>query len=445
MCIRDRRRVHGFMKAVGFAIVLGFISVVRCASVTVGCKIATEGAIYDINNLVRIWSVNVTGHNTLEFGICQPLTPCYSKYSYTWAKLLDNGVCNESLTAEGDPVYSRESLNSTDALLVNYSGVGLKCGDGNYEILVYLTCDNSVSTALAAPALLPSESPCVYSVLLAVEEGCPVVDWSKFWAFASSFWPLGTALLVAAGILFGVFGRSMWNTIMFIVFAGTFVSLCMALSYGTLPLDAAIWVVCLVEALSVGIGIGLAYCTAKNQILGIVLLGLWMGVSFTVVLQNFIIRALISGFLLYKVRSKGFAQSALMAAGLLFIPLFYTFFPSEFTFWFSFGATTILCGMIAYSAKELIISIATSLIGAFLVVRGIALAFGGFPGLLEIYEHIRNGEPYTSWPLTIYSAVMLVLAVCFVFVQERLENKRQVKEELDFSAEDSDYKVLDRF
>lgn len=433
------------MKAGEFIVVLGFVFVAHCSSVTVGCKIATEGAIYDINNLVKVWGVNVTESRRVEFGICQPLTPCYSKYSYTWAKLLHNGVCSESLTAEGDPVYSRATLNSTDALLVNYSGIGLECGDGNYEVLVYLTCDNSASAALAAPALLPSESPCVYSVLLAVEEGCPVVDWSKFWAFASSFWPLGTALLVAAGILFGVFGRSMWNTIMFIVFAGTFVSLCMALSYGTLPLDAAIWVVCLVEALSVGIGIGLAYFTAKNQVLGIVLLGLWMGVSFTVVLQDFVIRALISGFLLYKIKSKGFAKSALMAAGLLFIPLLYTFFASEITFWISFGATTILCGMIAYSAKELIISIATSLIGAFLVVRGIALAFGGFPGLLEMYEHIRHGEPYSSWPLTIYSAAMLALAVGFVLVQERLERKRQVKDELDFSAEDSDYKVLDRF
>ena len=286
-------------------LLISLIAIVRCPSILFGTTIAIEGAVYNLEDIAKEWSINISDNEVLCFSICRTLDSCYSTFPYTFGKIKVNNKCQESLTKNGEPAYSRVKLGNNDTLAINYTHIGMKCKTSNeyYSLTIYLTCDPSISKETAIPTLLNSDSPCSYSILLPVKNGCPIVDWSKFWEIATFFWPLGAVLLIAAGALFGIFGKAMWNKILFIVFAATFISIFCALSYSALPIDAPIWVYCLVEVLSIGIGIASAYYTVKNQVVGIILLGFWMGTSFTILLQDFIVRALVLMFLLYKMDS----------------------------------------------------------------------------------------------------------------------------------------------
>jgi len=87
-----------------------------------------------------------------------------------------------------------------------------------------------------------------------------------------------------------------------------------------LPYDTPEWSIWLIIILSVILGIGTGYITAKYQAVGFVLLGVWLGTSFTLVLENFVIRGAVAGFVLYRVWYKQRTIGIVLAAGLLIIP-----------------------------------------------------------------------------------------------------------------------------
>ena len=437
---------------------ISLICLCNCAVISVGCGVATQDAVYDLKELARpldySWTVRISDNETLSFGICQPMTSCYSRYSSTWAKIYEAGICTGSVTQEGDPTFSRWNLNNgtTNELSVtaiNYTDLGLKCKNSNetYKLVVYVACDKSITDDKAVPLLLHSSSSCMYEILLSVDKGCPIVSWSEFWDLVGYFWPIGSIFFLAVGTFIGIFGRAMWNKIVLGLFAITFISLFSIVSYEALPLNAPVWGVGFALLLSVAFGVPAAYYAAKHQAAGFILLGAWMGASFTIVLQNFIVRACVSGLLLYTVRSAGFVKSIAYAAGLLFIPLIYTLFVNEVTFWISFISTTLICGVIAYSVKELLITIATSFIGAYLVVRGIALSVGGYPGLGLMYDEIKDGKIDFSLALTIYAFIIFLLTILFIFVQEYMAKKdyERKHEKLNIEIEDDvgSYKPLE--
>ncbi len=413
---------------------------VDCDVVSVGCGIATKDGIYNLRDLGRTlgppWSVDISNGETIEFGICDSEIPCYSRYAYTWGKLVANGSCVESITRDGDPVFSRQTVNETanlTAVAINYTSLGLKCRGTNdtYKFVVYVACDPKVHKDRAKPVLYREDSEkCNYEILLSVDRGCPLVNWGAFWEFTRYCWPIVSLVLLASGVLTGVFGHSMWRTITLVLFALTFVALYTAFSYEVLlPFDAATWLVGLVLFMSLALGVASAHFAAKYQTAGFVLLGAWLGASFTVIFEDFIHRALVCAFLMYKIWRNQLLKGAIITAGLLFIPLIYTLYVNEITFWISFVSTTALCGVIAYSVEDLLVIIATSFIGAYLSVRGLSFFVGRFPSEALMYTQISEGNLEYTWELRVYATLILALAVVFVFVQEHLEKRRKEQEE----------------
>ncbi len=53
---------------------------------------------------------------------------------------------------------------------------------------------------------------------------------------------------------------------------------------------------------------------------------------------------------------------------------------------------SVLCGGISYVLKDLLVTIATSFIGAYLAIRGLSFALGNFPSEYDIYRQITNGK-----------------------------------------------------
>ncbi len=279
---------------------------------------------------------------------------------------------------------------------VNYSAVGYPCPETNrtYELVVYVSCNKNVPKELAVPKIISSPDQCRYEILLEVDKGCPMVDLSMFWGFINRHLALFAIGFIILGIIIGAFGRSMWTTIIFLLFAITITSFFLVIFYEyVLPFNTPEWLLWFILILSAGMGISAAYFAARYQAAGFILLGTWLGASFTIVFENIVIRALVAGFLVWRVwYTKERTKGIILGVGLLGIPSIYVYYANTYTFWLCLIGTSALCGAIAYYVKDLLTTLATAFIGAYLSVRGLALAIGKFPNEYEIYQQIRSGN-----------------------------------------------------
>jgi hypothetical protein len=283
--------------------------------------------------------------------------------------------------------------NTLKTLEVNYGALGLPCNIiDTYNLTVYIVCDPDIPKESAKPILLYADT-CHYKAMIRVANGCPKVDLSMFWEFIKKNSTLFVVGFVLFGMIIGVFGRPMWNTIVFLLFALTITGAFLVIFYEfVIPFDSPEWVLWLILIISVVFGVIAAFMVAKYQAAGFVLLGAWFGASFTIVFKNIILRAIISAFLVYKMWKRERVKSIILAAGLLVIPTIYTIWANEITFWVSLVGTCILCGVSAYFLKDLLVTLTTSFIGAYFIVRGLSIPIGGYPNEYEIYQQIRTGS-----------------------------------------------------
>ena len=237
------------------------------------------------------------------------------------------------------------------------------------------------------------ENECEYGILIKVANGCPMVDLSmiyKFFQTYSTFFAIG---FVIVGMIIGVFGRPMWNSIVFLLFTMTVTGIFLVIFYEyVLPFSSPNWVLWLIFLISLTFGVFTAYMIARYQNAGFILLGVWFGASFTILFKNIIFRIVVAAFLIYKMWKKERVKSIILATGLLVIPSIYTIWANEITFWVCLVATSALGGISAYFLKDLLVTITTSFIGAYLTIRGISIPLGGFPSEYEIYKQIKSGN-----------------------------------------------------
>ena len=124
-----------------------------------------------------------------------------------------------------------------------------------------------------------------------------------------------------------------------------------------LPTDTDEWVFWTVIGAAVLIGILIGLLFAKLSRIGLFLIGCWGGA---------VLGLLLSEAVLYKTDN-------LVA---LWVPV---------------GVLGLLIGVLSFKWYKGIVILATSLLGAFLFVRGIAVFAGGYPNEFTIYTEIRDG------------------------------------------------------
>lgn len=111
--------------------------------------------------------------------------------------------------------------------MVNLTGVGLNSTFNNcsYAPTIYVSCNSNRPKENATPEIL-NRNPCQYSILLSVADGCPVFDVNKIVARVESVFMrlryFMSVLLILAGFAIGIFGKSMWDKIVFLILAITF-------------------------------------------------------------------------------------------------------------------------------------------------------------------------------------------------------------------------------
>jgi len=113
------------------------------------------------------------------------------------------------------------------------------------------------------------------------------------------------------------------------------------------------------------------------------------------------ILAAVAGFMLglmtYNLLFVGWLKSSILLASLTFIPAF-------------------LGAYYAYKHGDTIVILVTSLIGAYLTVRGVSMFFGGFPNEVSLYQEISNGTAsFSYWFLGYLSAIMILTIVGVIY------------------------------
>lgn len=395
-------------------LLLSILGTVRCGIWSVGCGVVSSEGIYDLKGLGSMyfpltpstWAVNLTGSNqTLQFSLCRDM-PCCSGAGVTKANLVGEDSCTP-ITSHGAGSYSlKERTCSRNALVelsdgstgkgvtVDYSVLGHPCDfSGNYyNLTIHTVCNRAVPKQLAK-AVLISEDKCSYEVMIEVEDACAKVDLSAARDFVESHSVLLAIGLGILGITVGVFGRPMWNSIVFLLFAATAAGVLLLVLYElVLPFDPPKWILWTTLLISVVMGAIAAYFIARYQAAGFVLLGVWFGASFTILFKNFVLRVIISAFLIYKMWKSARVKALVLSGGLLAIPLLYTLWPNEATFWASLAGTSALCGVSAYFLKDLLVTVATAFVGAYLAARSATVHVADFPNEYEIYKRIVSGN-----------------------------------------------------
>lgn len=102
-------------------------------------------------------------------------------------------------------------------MMVNYANSGLQCmsnSSRNYSLSVYVKCNKGISKANAVP-VARKEDDCTYSVMLEVDKGCPYISLSVLLTFVTQNTPLFSVGFMVLGVALGLFGRSMWKTVVF--------------------------------------------------------------------------------------------------------------------------------------------------------------------------------------------------------------------------------------
>lgn len=105
--------------------------------------------------------------------------------------------------------------DNKDAVVINYPGATCKENELlNYTLLLYVKCNSGINKDTALPTLI-SKSECTYSVMLEVDKGCPIVSLSVILEFITMHTPLFSVGFIVLGVALGIFGRSMWPTVVF--------------------------------------------------------------------------------------------------------------------------------------------------------------------------------------------------------------------------------------
>lgn len=83
----------------------------------------------------------------------------------------------------------------------------------------------------------------------------------------------------------------------------------------------------------------------------------------------------------------------------------------------------IIGGILGYEFKDIIVIVATSLIGAYITIRSISVVFGGFVNEFEINTWLSTGTlPHIPWTMYVYVILIFILFGIGVFLQMKWRN-----------------------
>lgn len=149
------------------------------------------------------------------------------------------------------------------------------------------------------------------------------------------------------------------------------------------------------------------------------------------ILAGSIILGIILGALMYKFRRIGICIIAFcggVCIGFILNNAVMRYAESNTLFWIVLIGCGLACAIIAVFLYIIAAIVSTSLLGSYMLVRGVSVFVGHFPNEMTLIEQIKNGTiPKTEWQLWAYLAVMLIIFIASLAVQWKTRPERNNK------------------
>jgi len=187
-----------------------------------------------------------------------------------------------------------------------------------------------------------------------------------------------------------ILGGYFIKTSVFLIVLATLVMICLGVIMGVIvSYDAPEWIGWVVLVVAGVLSAILAYITSQLIRLGIILISCWAGASVGATLFQTV------GYLV--VSEIWMLWSLMLVFALVFLVISFKFY-------------------------TIVLTVSTSILGAFLFVRAIGFYAGGYPNEFELHNDIVSGAKiYVPWTVYVYVAAMVVLAIIsFLWKQKKL-------------------------
>jgi len=378
-------------------------------TVSVGCLHKVGDVFFNLKPLERKksegdYSVDqdVAGQGTtLQWNFCNPtFDSCNGQDDY--ANMASN-VTNTCTHLTGDSLSFRTvSLltfenGSVSGISVNYTGGSTCLEDSSqfYGFVAQVYCQKGGAPASYNydPVSTALSGGCTVFVNMYANEGCLYPGMNELWMFVEEYsimFAIGAMLL---GIFLIFFGLKMLKPTLFIFGFLSTVCLLLLLFYGAiLPADHALWIGWVVLGGSIIFGILVGYFTAKIAKIGLFLLGAWLG---------YIVGLILYGAFLYTT-------------------------DSQVTLWVTVSVLAVVFGGLSFLIYEHAVIFGTSIVGAYMLIRGISLLAGGFPNEYTLIDDIKSGHmDGVGWKFYVYMVSMLLAAIIGIIFQEKWKNRNK--------------------
>lgn len=309
--------------------------------------------------------------NSIDFNFCKQVK-CGDKEAY--GVMNRPGSCSPLTDDINNPIESIIG-NQSLSLLFNYTGEEKCFGDPRkkYTFELRLICSEKEEDFVWVRDAL---NPCRIVIEKKTDSGCPILKAGGLWSFFDTYKYFLPPFLVAIGLFLMLFGAKFIKATMFVfIFITTFIVSFFLIYLFFVPLDASNWTIILVVAICLLISLIAAYFTTACMNVGAFLVGFWLGA---------------------------------LIATLLFETIIYRITAEPVVLYIMVIIFGIIAGILAVKFLEMAMIIATSFIGAYLLVKGLSIYIGGYPSVLTIMKEIQAGD-IDNVPASVYIYVLVTI------------------------------------
>jgi len=342
--------------------------------------------------------------STINFNFCNPVSQeyqCDSVEAVANFKEDEAGRCNNLSKKDGKGLNVH--LNKTDNedkeyITLEYT-TDITCATGAsqfYGINFEVVCDSKVKDPVyAVNSELSSE--CRPHVTITHESGCKVGDLNALWRFIEEHvWIFGIIFMVIGGFSL-VLGRKLIKPTLFIFGCLATMATIMFLFYVLiLPNSDKDWVGWLILCVSFILGCIVGFFVSKLVRIGVFILGVCGGAGIALILNNTVF---------YKINTVA-------------------------VLWIMIVVFGVVLGVLSFLWFDYIVIITTSILGSYMLIRGLSFLAGGYPNEFTVYEQIKAGD-IDAVPGTFYAylAGMIILFIAGLYIQIKIKKSGGDKKE----------------
>lgn len=272
-----------------------------------------------------------------------------------------------------------------------------------YKVIWTLKCDPNLKITDIKDIKVIDDSGCQLNLEAKTKASCPIANFYTIWKFLNNYNYITIPVIILIGIFQLFLGLRMFKVTVFIICVITITIFLFILFFQIILHNGAksyiIWIVLSISVIA-GILFGILI-SSYRKLLFIIMGGL----------IGYILSSLIYGLVLRYVKSN-----------------------PDIVYWI----TTVLCILvfciIGYFFKKLIVVFGTTIIGSYLIVRGLSLIIGGYPSESIIIDLIKNHETeqikeFLNYKIYIYAVLFVILSVIGIFVQYKITKGFEFDEE----------------